>query len=112
MNKPKRIATLLVLALFQMQLFSQEAITGNIPDWSLGSGEVVTGLTKPIVVGSVDQGGNFSISLKPDFMETIKKEVEAQDSRPSRALESKCPNRRILHHIQPQAAQAYQRLPL
>jgi len=27
-------------------------------------------------------------------------------------LESKCPNRRILHHIQPQAAQAYQRLPL
>jgi hypothetical protein len=60
-------------------LNAQESIRGTIPGWSLGKGEVVTGLREPIVVGSVDAAGTFVIPLRPDFMETLKIQVESDD---------------------------------
>lgn len=76
----KQVFALLASAVLHSSVFAQGAITGSIPQWSLGTGEVVTGLMEPMVVGSVDADGNFSIPLKPGFMEEIRKQVEQQNA--------------------------------
>ena len=74
-----RVCTLVLLLLFSVTLNAQEAVSGTIPGWTLGKGEVVTGLREPIVVGSVDEEGTFVIPLRPDFMETLKIQVDSDD---------------------------------
>jgi hypothetical protein len=70
---------LVVIATLPVLTHSQETIQGTLPDWSLGSGEVVSGLREPVVVGSVDEDGTFTIPLRSDFLATIKAQVEAED---------------------------------
>ena len=75
----KRLMILVVIATLPVLTHSQETIQGTLPDWSLGSGEVVSGLREPVVVGSVDEDGTFTIPLRSDFLATIKAQVEAED---------------------------------
>lgn len=75
----KQLLILAVLAALPLQIRSQEAIQGSIPDWSLGPGEVVSGLREPVVVGAVNPDGTFTIPLRSDFLETIKAQVDAED---------------------------------
>jgi hypothetical protein len=60
-------------------IFAQEAITGNIPDWSLGEGEVIGGFKTPIIMGTVTADGTFAIPLKENYMNEVKLQIEQEN---------------------------------
>lgn len=75
--------TLLVLALFGVMTSAQEAISGNIPDWSLGEGEVIGGFRAPVIMGSVGSDGTFSIPLKENYLKELEMQIKAENAEPS-----------------------------
>lgn len=58
----------------------QQSVTGSLPNWDYGSGNVFTGLMKPTVLGSVDDKGNFEIPLKPDYLTEVKEQIARENA--------------------------------
>ena len=74
----KKLPIRFFLAILSTCGFAQESITGTIPDWSGGSGEVaVMAMGPPQVLGTFDDMGNLEIPLKTDMLAEVKKQVEA-----------------------------------
>ena len=74
----KKLPIQFFLALFSAFAFAQGSITGTIPDWSGGSGEVaIMAMGPPQVLGTFDDLGNLEIPLKTDMLAEVKKQVEA-----------------------------------
>ncbi|WP_088340153.1 hypothetical protein [Robiginitalea sediminis] len=60
---------------------AQDVITGSIPNWANGSGQVgVMSMGPPEVVGTFDADGNIEIPLKADALSEIKAQLEASES--------------------------------
>ena len=58
----KRMLTLLAIAFIGNALWAQGAITGSIPDWTRGSGEVaLVMMGPPKVLGTFDAQGRLEI---------------------------------------------------
>ncbi|MBO0330435.1 hypothetical protein [[Muricauda] lutisoli] len=77
----KKTALLLPLLLIGQFVLAQQDFTGTIPDWEVGSGDIITGLMQPKVIGSVDDQGNFKIPLNPNFLDYVKKELEEENKK-------------------------------
>jgi len=70
----------LALLLSTTSIFSQQAISGNIPDWTKGEGEVIGGLRTPVVMGSVGSDGTFIIPLKQDYLKEVEMQIRAENA--------------------------------
>ncbi|MDM9630044.1 hypothetical protein [Robiginitalea aurantiaca] len=72
-----RIILLIALIFSGGIMFAQEAISGQIADWSNGNGDVIGGLRAPVILGSVASDGTFAIPLNADYLSVVKKQLEA-----------------------------------
>jgi hypothetical protein len=73
----KKILTLMAVAFIGNAIYAQGAITGIIPEWSNGSGEVaLVMMGPPKLLGTFDEQGRLEIPLPPDFLAQARKEVE------------------------------------
>ena len=61
-------------------VMAQEAITGTIPNWSMGEGQVIGGLRAPVIMGAVAADGTFSIPLKEDYLTEVKVQMEQENA--------------------------------
>nr|WP_297785563.1 hypothetical protein [uncultured Allomuricauda sp.] len=75
--------TLLVLGVILMTqtIKAQQDFEGTITDWNAGTGDIITGMMQPKVIGSVDDSGNFKIPLHPNFLDDVKKEIEEENKK-------------------------------
>jgi hypothetical protein len=78
------IALLIALVFTGGNFYAQEAISGRIADWDMGKGEVIGGLRTPVVLGSVEADGSFTIPLKADYLSEVRKQI-AEDNKASTA---------------------------
>ena len=74
----KKLILLQFIFLAAICTHAQESITGVIPDWPGGSGQVgvMSMMGPPEVLGTFDDQGKVEIPLKPDFIAEAKKKVE------------------------------------
>lgn len=86
------ILTLMAAALVGNAIYSQGAITGTIPNWSNGSGEVaLVMMGPPKVLGTFDDQGRLEIPLPPDFLAQSIKEVEEANASASGGWKASLP---------------------
>lgn len=69
-----------VFVLSSPLLFSQNTVTGTIPGWDNGPAEIVSGISAPMVIGAVEEGGAFSMQLEDDFKTKYLADVEKHNA--------------------------------
>jgi hypothetical protein len=88
----KNILTLMAATLIGNALSAQGAITGTIPNWSNGSGEVaLVMMGPPKVLGTFDDQGRLEIPLPPDFLAQARQEVEEANASASGGWKASLP---------------------
>ena len=85
---PTQFYFCLLTLLAGVQLSAQQSVTGSLPNWEYGSGNVFTGLMTPTKVGSLDDKGNFDMSLKPDYLSEVKEQIARENADDSRKWKS------------------------
>ena len=73
------ISLWVALAFAGMSLFAQEAISGRIEGWDMGKGEVIGGVRAPVVLGSVEADGTFTIPLRADYLSEVRQQIEEEN---------------------------------
>lgn len=84
----RKFTTLLLAQIFSFALVAQGSFEGTIPDWDRGSGDVFTGLMTPSIIGTIDDKGTFKVPLKPDYLNEVQKQMEAENADESRKWKS------------------------
>lgn len=74
----KYIFTLIII--LSLTSCSAQIFTGTLDKWEQKKAEVVTGLMKPKVIGTIDENGNFNISLPENYLEAKQKKIEEENS--------------------------------
>lgn len=88
----KIILALMAATLIGNAIFAQGAITGNIPDWPNGSGEVaLVMMGPPVLLGTFDEQGRLEIPLPPDFLAQAQKQIEEANAAASGGWEASLP---------------------
>lgn len=78
----KTFLTLCLIAATAIAANSQDRISGTIPNWSRGAGQVaVMSMGPPEVIGTLAADGSFEVPLKPDYLAEVEKAMEAANSR-------------------------------
>ena len=73
------IVLLVALILNGWAVQAQESIKGQIADWSSGKGDVIGGLRTPVIMGRVEDDGQFAIPLKENYIQVVKKQMEESE---------------------------------
>jgi|GEM_PF-2663553 hypothetical protein len=69
-----------IVLLSSLSCKAQEKVTGTLPGWENGTADVIMGFTKPFVIGSVNESGEFEIPLTDDILAKTKEGMEAHNS--------------------------------